>query len=83
MTRERRLFLRPLEELWQQRKGQLEVTKIELSESDDSSYKPGLLKQAEDFLNDSSKKLQPLSNQINLSENVYQQILSPSANGGW
>jgi predicted dehydrogenase len=81
LTNERRLFLRPLEELWQQRRGQLDIVKIDRSELFDANYKPGLFKQAEEFLNDSPGRLQSLSNHIILSESVYQQILNPSGNG--
>jgi predicted dehydrogenase len=50
MTRESRLILRPLEQLFVQQRGSFEVKKIEVDDELDKLYKPGLYRQLEAFL---------------------------------
>jgi predicted dehydrogenase len=62
LTEQKRYILKPLEELHEQKKGSVLIEKIEIDDSLDKSYKAGLYKQAEAFLNDDITNLQELSN---------------------
>jgi predicted dehydrogenase len=50
MTRESRLILRPLEQLFVQQRGSFEVKQIELADELDKRHKPGLYRQIEAFV---------------------------------
>jgi predicted dehydrogenase len=49
-TRERRLFLRPMEQLQQMQVGTVQIEPVELEDALDQQYKPGLYAQVEAFL---------------------------------
>lgn len=62
LTDKNRYILKPLEELQVQRRGSIVVEKIEIDDSIDKTYKAGLYKQTEAFLNNDKGNLQSLSN---------------------
>lgn len=76
LTNNRRIYLKPLEELWIQDKGSLAVYKHDFDDDLDKSHKPGLYKQVEAFLsNDKNERLIDLRTQILNSENIYRKII--------
>lgn len=66
MTRNRRLILRPLEELWFQAHGELAPQKSPLDDADDRLFKPGLRRLVRAFLTD-GKDLPTASEQVELA----------------
>ena len=60
-----KLILKPLEKLFIQRKGSLDVEEIKIDDKLDNLYKPGLYGEVKDFLNGDNKFLCSLSEQIN------------------
>lgn len=60
-----KLILKPLEKLFIQRKGSLDVEEIKIDDKLDNLYKPGLYDEVKDFLNGDNKFLCSLSEQIN------------------
>jgi len=52
VTKKNRLILRPMEELQIQRIGSVNIEHLEISDAIDKSFKPGLFKQVEAFIND-------------------------------
>ena len=57
-----KLILKPLEKLFIQKKGSLDIKEIEI---DNDLYKPGLYNEVKDFLNSNDKSLCSLNEQIN------------------
>ena len=50
LTRKHRLYLKPLEQLFVQNIGEVTLQQVELEDSLDKEYKPGLYRQVDDFL---------------------------------
>lgn len=77
MTKLNRYYLRPMEELWVQKKGAIEVKKYEMNYDRDIQFKPGLFLQVEEFLKDdiSYKTLLCLDKHIENSNNIYSKML--------
>lgn len=75
MTKNHKLFLRPLEKLQIQNLGTFEVKDVELDDKLDLDFKPGIYREVKSFLGD-KKDLCTISEQ---EENLkyYQKILSP------
>jgi predicted dehydrogenase len=73
MTRESRLILRPLEQLFVQQRGSFEVKQIELDDELDKLHKPGLYRQLEAFLRggDSTAHLLDLRQQAHHAARFY------------
>ncbi len=74
-TPEGKLILRPLEKLFFQKKGQLNVEEIKLESDVDLVYKPGLYKQVEAFLNHNNENMITLQEHYNNVVNIYEKIL--------
>lgn len=72
LTRKRKLFLKPLEELHLQLRGQLAVEKVDLSGNDDSvPLRPGLLKQVQSFLKSDGDSLCSLEEHLKMVDVYY------------
>jgi predicted dehydrogenase len=65
-TRNRRFYLKPMEKLFQQLKGRVEITEIELDSLLDVNYKPGLFNQTVNFLNQNFENFLKLEDQISI-----------------
>ncbi len=63
MTKNRRIILKPLEELHVQKKGSFTAEKIEIADHLDKTYKPGLFKQCEEFMSGPVIRLKNLGEQ--------------------
>ncbi len=74
-TARRRLVLRPLEQLFQQDIGSVEVHPVPLDDSRDVAYKPGLHRQAEVFLADGGTGLPTVAEQAARVAGCYEVIL--------
>lgn len=75
LTKESRLILRPLEGLQIQKKGSVAISQIELSDTNDISFKPGLYLQNLLFLSGQHKLLIPIKEQAEMAK-VYSRIAS-------
>lgn len=72
----RRIYLKPLEEVWVQNKGSLEIKNHVFENSLDKEYKPGLFAQVKAFLGaDNDDRLISLREHFFNAENIYQKIL--------
>jgi predicted dehydrogenase len=65
-TCKRRLVLRPLEELYEQKRNSVEVAKVEVDDRLDKEFKPGLFRQTIAFLNSETADLSVISSQLRL-----------------
>jgi predicted dehydrogenase len=74
-TAKRRLFLRPLEELHEQKTGESECKPVLIVEEIDRQFKPGLFAQTQAFLAEQSEQLLSLEEQCKLIENCYQKMV--------
>ena len=63
-TSKRRFFLKPLEELFYQNVGSVEIKALKIDKRLDTKYKPGLFLQTQAFLNREHVKLKNLKDQI-------------------
>lgn len=74
LTKKHRLYLKPIEELYIQNKGSIEINKVELNNQIDIDFKPGLYKQVQAFLyNENDNRLITLEEQIK-HLNIYEKI---------
>jgi predicted dehydrogenase len=64
LTKKHRLIMRPLEELWIQNLGSVEVEKVEIDDELDKLFKPGLYRETESFLKGVYDNLKPLRDQV-------------------
>lgn len=77
MTRNRRIVLRPLEELRVQERGAFDVERIDLDDELDRRFKPGLYRQTEAFLADPpDTSLPDIAEQAETSARIYDVIAS-------
>ncbi|WP_396170213.1 hypothetical protein [Flavobacterium sp.] len=65
LTTENRYIMKPMEQLFVQRRGSIKIEQIELEDELDKRFKPGLYKQVEAFLN-SPTKLMKIEEQIKM-----------------
>lgn len=77
LTSKHRFYLRPLEKLQVQKLGSIQVEPVEIMDAVDISFKPGLYKQTDAFVNNNFEKL------VNLFEHIenckyYKQIMTTS-----
>lgn len=79
LTKKRKLILCPLEELHCQSRGSLSVDKIEIDDTLDRQFKPGLYLQTKAFLNGETDILLSLTQHVELCK-TYQKIEEGSAN---
>ena len=73
LTKKRRFFLKPLEELFYQNVGSVEIKALKIDKRLDTKYKPGLFLQTQAFLNREHVKLKNLKDQIH-SLKTYNKI---------
>ncbi len=78
LTNNRRIYLKPLEKLYIQRKGSVELLEHQLPDNLDKSYKPGLMLQMKAFIQ-GDERLLTLRNHVSLTNNCYLKILSGTA----
>lgn len=73
LTNKSRLILRPLEELQIQLKGSVAINKVEIDNSIDKEFKPGLLLQTKQFLSGDLSEFKTMEQQVEML-NIYTQI---------
>lgn len=73
LTSEHRLYLKPMEKLFIQERGSVQVNLVELDDMIDVDFKPGLYKETQAFLDDNNTRLVELDEQI-LKMNIYEKI---------
>ena len=66
LTRKHRLILRPLEKLQIQKIGSVSVEMVEIDDSLDINFKPGLYKQLEAFVGERTDRLPTISDQVEM-----------------
>ena len=80
LTNKYRLIFKPFEQLHIQKIGSLAIEKVEIDDSLDKNYKPGLFLQTKCFLFEEDKtKLVSLREQIENTEVIYDKILYPES----
>ncbi|MHB1126562.1 MAG: Gfo/Idh/MocA family oxidoreductase [Bacillota bacterium] len=77
LTRNNRLIFRPMEELSVQKKDTIVIEKIEIDDTLDRCFKPGLYRQVETFINGGKYKnfLLPISDHCLQCKNVYSRMV--------
>jgi predicted dehydrogenase len=73
-TVKRRFYLKPMEKLFAQKLGTVSLDEIELDDSLDIKYKPGLYSQVQKFLNGDCQELCTIEEQRKSYENIYMKI---------
>lgn len=81
-TKHRRLVLRPLEQLFEQLLGSIELNEVPLDETTDQGLKPGLLRQVEEFLAGDSPDLITIGQQAARVRQVYDRMVPPTTGEG-
>ncbi|MFN7491384.1 MAG: Gfo/Idh/MocA family oxidoreductase [Cyclobacteriaceae bacterium] len=76
-TNNRKLILRPLEELWILEKGELESKKAKLPTVHGENLKAGILSQVESFIGDSAMKIPNILEHINSTQLIFNRMLNP------
>lgn len=77
LTRRSRLILKPLEKLQKQEIGSVAINEIEIDDSLDKKFKPGLYKEVECFLFEHDKTaMKTIAQQVEETENCYNKICS-------
>lgn len=74
-TKQRRIYLKPIESICIQQKGTLEIVEYEYDNSIDQLYKPGLYRQVEAFLAGENPRLLSLKEHIKMSKEIYAKML--------
>lgn len=74
LTANRRLILRPLEQLWIQEKGSIAIHRQEIDDSLDTDFKPGLCAEVQDFLRPQPNRLPSLQEHHQFAANILQPI---------
>ncbi len=72
-TKKRRFYLKPMEKLFEQKKGSINISEILLDDKLDIAYKPGLLVQTQAFLNSDFFDLVSIDEQIK-AIGIYEEI---------
>ncbi|MFC4354694.1 Gfo/Idh/MocA family oxidoreductase [Chryseomicrobium palamuruense] len=76
MTKKRRLIFRPMEQLHVQNIGSNQVEKVDIDDSLDMDFKPGLYNQVKAFLyGDQKEKLLSISSHKKITEEVYSKMI--------
>jgi predicted dehydrogenase len=78
LTRRRRLVLRPLEQLQEQRLGELELRPVDIDDERDRLFKPGLFEETSAFLGSAASLLPTIEDQLWAQSEVY----APMTSGG-
>jgi hypothetical protein len=71
LTKQHRLYLKPMEQLQIQKKGSVAVQPFELNDGLDKTFKPGLYNMTMAFLNHESGRLCTLNEQVDMMEIYY------------
>jgi predicted dehydrogenase len=66
-TSKHRYFFRPLEQLWVQKKGSIQIEQYDLNDGIDKEFKPGLYRQVEAFINNDTLALCAISDQLSMA----------------
>jgi hypothetical protein len=72
-TNKRRFYLKPMEKLFEQKKGSINISEISLDADVDENFKPGLYKQTQAFLNSDFSDLVSIDEQIR-ALSIYEKI---------
>lgn len=75
LTKRRRIFLKPLEEIWIQSLGELVIRRHSFDGEDDIQFKPGLLKQVSAFLFERANRLLSLGDHLEAAREIYSKVL--------
>lgn len=73
LTKSHRLYLRPMEQLQIQNIGSVKVDFVEINDSYDKTFKPGLYKQVESFLNNNFQNFITIQEQLEIND-IYNKI---------
>jgi len=73
-TAKRRFYLKPMEKLFAQKLGTVSLDEIEIDDSLDRDYKPGIYSQVQKFLNGDCQELCTIEEQRKSYEGVYMKI---------
>ena len=76
LTQNRRIYLKPMEDVHVQLKGTINVIKHEFDLSLDTKFKPGLYLQVEEFISDLKIRLPSIKEHLNNSKNIFSEIES-------
>lgn len=76
LTKNRRIYLKPLESILIQNKGSIALSEHNFDDSLDKFFKPGLYKQVEAFLDNSKIGMLTLENHIINVEDIYSKIVN-------
>tara|TARA_R110002050_G_scaffold97132_1_gene202065 strand:- start:14094 stop:15038 length:945 start_codon:yes stop_codon:yes gene_type:complete len=71
LTENRRIYLKPMENLHVQQKGSVQITEHEIDSSVDEKFKPGLYKQVEAFIAEEKGRLPSLKEHISNTRKNY------------
>lgn len=75
-TLKNKYYLKPLEKLFIQKRGEIALNECIFDDSLDIQYKPGLYNQVREFLEDEQGRLLSLEQQIFMAEYVYSKIVN-------
>lgn len=73
VTTNSRFYLRPMEKLFEQKLGEIEIYQVNIDDQIDRLFKPGLFMQTQSFLEEKLEKFQTLDSQIEFM-NFYNKI---------
>jgi len=74
LTQNRRIYLKPMEDIHVQQKGSINVIKHDFDLSLDEKYKPGLYLQVDEFISGTSHRLPSMQEHIENAKNIYSLI---------
>ena len=75
LTKNRRIYLKPMENLHVQQKGSIQIVEHQVDLSLDQDFKPGLYKQVEAFIKGENYRFPTIKDHIHNSKKVYSLIL--------
>ena len=75
MTKQRRIYLKPLEKIGVQQKGSMVITEHIFDDSIDLNFKAGLFKQTIAFLENDNSKLISINEHLKMSSDVFSKFL--------
>ena len=75
LTENRRIYLKPMENLHVQQKGSVQVVEHEIDFSLDQNFKPGLYKQVEEFIFGLTNRLPSIKEHIENTKKIYSLII--------
>ena len=75
LTKENRYIMKPMEKLYVQKRGSIQINEILIEDKNDNLFKPGLFLQVEAFIN-STEKLMKIEEQVEMLD-VYKKMISP------